>query len=276
MDCNIHGCVKKVFAAGLCHRHYEEERLKNAPPCSIDGCEGKAERSGMCNAHYRRHRLAAAPPCTVKGCGRPQFVGGHCQTHHKRVQRYGSLDADRRAHDRGARRQHPLYESWRWHSRFQSLAPEWQEDFWSMVEEVGERPSVRHVLRRKNGQIKMGPGNWHWMETFESPDAATRMREYRSRNPDTFRNIDLKRNYGITLAEYNSILEKQGGVCAICGKPESAKDSNSGVARNLAVDHCHETGRVRGLLCTGCNTAIGKLTHDDGTLEAAKAYLRRK
>ena len=65
--------------------------------------------------------------------------------------------------------------------------------------------------------------------------------------------IQVKADFGITKVEYNELLEKQKGVCALC----PATDSGDG--RPLFVDHCHETGRVRGLLCKQCNTAIGLL-----------------
>ena len=275
MDCKIHGCVRKVFASGLCHRHYEEQRLSDAPPCNIEGCDDKAERVGMCNKHYRQHRLERAPPCLVEGCSRPQFVNGHCQTHHKRIQRYGSLEADQRAHDRGARRKHPLYESWRWHSRHQDLCQEWRDDFWRMAAVVGERPSLAYVLRRLDFDAPIGPGNWQWLETFKSSNAAEAQREYRKRHPDRVRNTVLKKVYGITLEDYNRMAERQGGVCAICKKPESAKGPH-GTARELAVDHCHDTGKIRGLLCSRCNTSIGNLTVSDGTLRRASAYLRKR
>jgi hypothetical protein len=61
----------------------------------------------------------------------------------------------------------------------------------------------------------------------------------------------IRRNYGITLAEYECLLKSQDGGCAICGK--TPKDEG----RRLAIDHCHRTGNVRGILCANCNQAIG-------------------
>ena len=72
--------------------------------------------------------------------------------------------------------------------------------------------------------------------------------------------------FGITREQYDEILEAQGGVCAICKEV-----CNSG--RRLAVDHDHETGEVRGLLCGNCNTAIGKFHDNTDYLRAAIAYL---
>jgi hypothetical protein len=76
----------------------------------------------------------------------------------------------------------------------------------------------------------------------------------------------LRRRYGITIADYDALLATQDGVCAACG----GKDQNG---RRLAVDHCHETGRVRGLLCDFCNRAVGLLRNDPATAEGVARYL---
>ena len=76
------------------------------------------------------------------------------------------------------------------------------------------------------------------------------------------RNRKLKCVYGINEAIYNELLEKQGGVCAICHKPETAIYYRSGLVMMLSIDHDHQTGKVRGLLCTSCNHALGAF-HDD-------------
>ena len=67
------------------------------------------------------------------------------------------------------------------------------------------------------------------------------------------------------------MVEKQNGVCAICGNPETA--TSHGTIRRLSVDHDHETGEVRGLLCSKCNFALG-LFYSEGLLNSAKDYLR--
>ena len=84
----------------------------------------------------------------------------------------------------------------------------------------------------------------------------------------------LQELYGITFDEYVSMLDKQGGVCAICKRQERARNKIDGVVRALAVDHDHETGRVRGLLCGSCNRGIAKLGDDPDRLRSAAAYLR--
>lgn len=77
----------------------------------------------------------------------------------------------------------------------------------------------------------------------------------------------LKQLYGLSLDEYNSLLASQSGVCALCG-------GGSG-QRRFAVDHCHSTGKVRGLLCRACNTGLGLFKDSPALLEKGAAYLRK-
>ena len=79
----------------------------------------------------------------------------------------------------------------------------------------------------------------------------------------------LKAVYGITVDEFNQMLENQNFVCAICGNPES-KD------QRLSVDHDHETKEVRGLLCFACNAGIGFLQDSSIILDKARQYLFEK
>lgn len=79
------------------------------------------------------------------------------------------------------------------------------------------------------------------------------------------------RDYGITLEDYKRLLEAQGGVCAICKRPET-KQINGKVIP-LAVDHDHVTKLVRGLLCARCNTGIGQFEDNVDFLLAAADYL---
>ena len=79
------------------------------------------------------------------------------------------------------------------------------------------------------------------------------------------RNQQLLMKFGITLEEYNKLLESQNGVCAICGKPPGKKQ--------LAVDHDHETSRVRGLLCSNCNHGLGNFKDTPKLLFGAIGYL---
>jgi hypothetical protein len=82
------------------------------------------------------------------------------------------------------------------------------------------------------------------------------------------------KQYGLTIEEYRDQLAAQGGVCAICRQPETVVDSRSGKVRELVVDHCHVTGRPRGLLCNKCNTGLARFEDDLDRLRAAIDYLQ--
>lgn len=82
----------------------------------------------------------------------------------------------------------------------------------------------------------------------------------------------LLKQYGVTEQRYQEMFDAQNGVCAICENPEMDKYAN-GTIRDLSVDHCHNTGKVRGLLCNKCNNAIGKFKDDTEILKRAINYL---
>lgn len=98
-----------------------------------------------------------------------------------------------------------------------------------------------------------------------------RRKQWHHSNTEYVRDQKLLKTYGINLAQYHEILASQGGVCAVCGGPERMADG-----RAMPVDHCHRTGKVRGILCSHCNRAIGLLGDDPETLIRASAYLARK
>lgn len=90
---------------------------------------------------------------------------------------------------------------------------------------------------------------------------------------DYQRNISLKATYGITLDEYNIMLDEQGGVCAICEQPERRKHPRTSDPMLLAVDHDHNTNQVRALLCSTCNIMLGHAQDDISILAKAIQYL---
>jgi len=76
------------------------------------------------------------------------------------------------------------------------------------------------------------------------------------------------RYYGITIQEYDSLYAKQNEGCAICQSPTGSN------GKRLAVDHDHQTGEVRGLLCDDCNTGLGKFKDNPNLLATAINYLK--
>ena len=93
-----------------------------------------------------------------------------------------------------------------------------------------------------------------------------RQREYNRKNPDKLRAQNLRRKFGMTLEEYQVLLDRQGGVCAICQSPPEKKA--------LAVDHKHdESNAIRGLLCECCNRGLGLFRENPMNFFRAVAYL---
>lgn len=92
-----------------------------------------------------------------------------------------------------------------------------------------------------------------------------KLREIYYRDPSKARRSALKKKYGLSWDQYQSMISSQSGACGICGKPPS-----DGILR---VDHNHETGVVRGLLCDTCNRAIGLLKDCQRVLRSAADYV---
>ena len=96
----------------------------------------------------------------------------------------------------------------------------------------------------------------------------------RLRNPnktrEKYKRAWLKNRYGITLETYNEILKTQNYLCGICNLHES------NFKRSLAVDHCHITGKVRGLLCGNCNKGLGLLKDSPKIIKSCIKYLKNE
>jgi hypothetical protein len=93
-------------------------------------------------------------------------------------------------------------------------------------------------------------------------------RRYRAEHPQQFREGHLRRVFNFTGAQYEALLNEQGGGCALCGREPRA-------GRSLHVDHNHKTGVVRGLLCFRCNAGIGQFGEDTFRIADAIVYLSR-
>lgn len=94
--------------------------------------------------------------------------------------------------------------------------------------------------------------------------------------PEKGRDKNLRYNYGITLEQYNILLEEQNGKCATCEttEPGGRKSGRGGGTNVFVVDHCHKTGAVRGLLCHSCNRAMGLLGDNINVIESMIEYLQ--
>lgn len=150
------------------------------------------------------------------------------------------------------------------------------------VSAVGDVPA-RHTVAGRNGpasaasfEIVADLSTGFDLSTQEGRIAYNRA--HRKANPDEYKNRQLRKDFGISLDDYNQMLAAQNGVCAICFRPERA--SRDGEILGLALDHDHnkdpkDRSGHRGLLCGNCNKGIGKFEDTIEYLEAAIAYLLR-
>jgi len=215
--------------------------------------------------------------CHVHNCSQPVVAKGLCQKHYKRVKRQGTVESTR-SDDWGQREKHPAYSSWCNLRRYHRLTMQesWRDDFWQFVKDVPEKPQSAQACRADSTQ-PWGKDNFYWKERREGP---AEIREYmriwrqkaREANPEYYADQDLRKNYGVTLEWYREQLSKQGDVCAICRQPETTVIRGKMIA--MSVDHDHNTGRARGLLCTACNRGLGLFRDSDDLLQAAIQYLR--
>jgi hypothetical protein len=143
-----------------------------------------------------------------------------------------------------------------------------------LVRHAADIEGSRRLMRPRRGRATTG-SNRH--PDDENTAAQRRARQFRTRflandrrrvrralEPD-YRDRLRAGRYGISLKEFRALEARQDHVCAICLRP----------ARILCIDHCHVTGRVRGLLCHKCNSVLGFCNDDPGLLRAAMAYLLR-
>lgn len=98
---------------------------------------------------------------------------------------------------------------------------------------------------------------------------AARRRDYEVKEMGAQRRSKLKQ-YGITAEQYDEMFDSQDGHCALCPAVPPF-----GRKKHLEVDHCHETGRVRGLLCPQCNSSIAKVEKDPDWMDRVKEYLSK-
>lgn len=274
--CKWEGCeATPGRRSGYCDRHRRLARaqgITNTKVCQEDGCNLPAVARNRCRTHYRKWLEAnVRPPCSVEDCDEPTAGKGLCRKHYMRLQRTGSTGDERK----NARR---------------SCSVAGCSD-----RAVSNGLCDKHRLRlRRYGSIDLPvrpvfvpPAGYHcrWcgveLEPQSSGKGAYCSAEHRALQLAADRNtpeakarrrdLHLQRSYGITSEDYDRMFAAQGGRCGLCGN----EGSNTERSAELAVDHDHETGVVRGLLCHDCNTGLGKLGDDPALLRKAADYVER-
>jgi hypothetical protein len=188
--------------------------------------------------------------CSIDGCEAAKFSRGWCSRHYSRWQRHGDPLIETRTPPIAA-------------GATEKYCPKCSET--KPLTEFGTRPNGRPT-----GYCSLCMSSYHseYAQTDKGKAAHKQASGKWSSGPR--KTHDLRKRYGIGLDEYEALLAKQGGCCAICG----AEEPKSGRMLRLNVDHCHSTGTVRGLLCTNCNHGIGKFKDDPALMSAAIAYLK--
>jgi hypothetical protein len=128
-------------------------------------------------------------------------------------------------------------------------------------------------IRPEKGYREKSCKECRYAQARSNKNRAANVARYRSSDKykESIRRGVLKK-YGLTIEEYNNVVESQDGLCAICKNPETR--TIRGKLKSLSVDHDHKTGRVRGIICDNCNTILGRVKDSEDHLLALLDYLR--
>lgn len=224
---------------------------------SENACKFRHLHATKRQADFWRCRMARTKvvrgTCTVIGCGRPHKLRGYCAAHAQRLRRGVPVDVPIAARD--------------------TAPPETcTADGCSAPVKAKGLCQAHYALLLRHGHTKHrdrkqpkrtctinGCTNWYYASGLC--------------HQHYMRKRKLREKYGITPAQEAEMFAAQSGVCAICACERTKTDSRSGKLMDFDVDHCHTTGKVRGLLCSRCNRGIGLFQDDPAILRRAAAYL---
>lgn len=150
---------------------------------------------------------------------------------------------------------------------------QWREHYYRHKDEILSKkkaaydadPEAAREQQRKTYAANAEAKRRNKMRYVEANREALNARRRAKRAAAAERPLDHVKKFGLTKEQYLQMHKAQGGTCAICKQEE--------IGRRLAVDHCHTSGKVRGLLCAGCNTALGQMNDDPTLLRRAMEYL---
>lgn len=212
---------------------------------------------------------------------------GYCNKCSQRLFRNGTLEyknpdsligrSPRREKSRKV--DHPMYVTWKYLlKRNVGDVDETWVDLDRFALDVGAKPSERHFLSKADRALPWGPANFFWKEPALEPrsfktieDKRAYHRARRAAVPHYHRENRYKHKYGLDMVRYEEMVVEQGGVCAAHKGPET--QIHMGKLRPLSVDHDHETGAVRGLLCNNCNATLGHVRDSIKRLKQLITYL---
>lgn len=215
--------------------------------------------------------------CSEENCWRSLKARGWCKYHY---QKYYKSHIDYKTISTENLRKHPLYIIWWQRKESKVLCEEWL-NFQQFVHDITPKPKGNYFLVRLTN-APYGPDNFKWQEHLKRKEGESKKEWYARKwaarqlqNPGAERARNFKRKYGITIGQYNEMLEKQNFICAICNEKETSIDGKTGALRKLAIDHNHKTNELRELLCWRCNSTIGKINEDINLLKKMIVYLEK-
>ena len=247
-ECGFCKQVKKIASKGYC-----------------SACYSRLQKTG--SLEYKRKGVINI--CTVENCGNRVVSHGLCDKHRVNLKRNGTAESTR-PDDWGKREKHPLYIYWNDTKKRESLniCDGWKYDFWFFVSCVKERPSKNHYLRARYIDRPLSSDNWQWVEGLTDANRLILNRQkQRKHNKNRLR---------LSAEERDKIISDANHKCQICGADKNTNDcvvTGKKTTKSLCIDHCHETGKVRGVLCHSCNVALGHFKDDISLLKKATVYL---
>lgn len=219
--------------------------------------------------------------CCIEGCFETVKRKGWCGKHY---QQFYKTVSDYQARDKvfeGEKRKHQFYMLWFERKQNNILCEAWL-DFKEFIIGISPKPDGNFFLLQIDGTKPFGPNNFRWQEHLKkkqgenNKDWWARKRAARiAANPAMESQRNIKRQYGLTPEEHAEKLKNSNHVCDICEKPETSVDGRTGSLRILSVDHCHNSKKLRGMLCTRCNTTIGRVEENTELLEKMINYLNK-
>ena len=225
--------------------------------CKIDGCNKKTNKNTVCPMHYSRYQRFKSyekpnnrikkkleTKCRLENCEKQRlFRNTLCVTHLGRWKRYKSYDA-------------PI-------KILKSINDT------KICKIHGELTKENTIFKKQYQQCRK------CKQEYEKKRGKAKYLKQRTNVLFYHRKKTLKK-YGLTLKDYDDLLKKQNYVCAICKKENEQRARLSTKNSSLTVDHCHKTGKIRGLLCHQCNLMLGNSNDEPEILRIGALYLENE
>lgn len=193
--------------------------------------------------------------CSVKGCCRKYLAKGYCEMHYRRVRRYGSTELSK---DHCSKRKYKgkckITGCNNKSEKGNFCLPHYKENKNRIHREWYKRNKKKKI--KQSLEYAMGKGKENHKRSYK---------KWAKANPDKLASGSLRYTCGIDLKDKENLYKAQNGCCALCGDYIKIED--------MCVDHDHETGIVRGLLCHRCNRGLGQFKDDIKLLKKAFDYL---